>query len=209
MTKRQSVENLKLLDQRLAREDEDRWLSSRYAPGDKRSQMIALYGLNLELAKVRIVVKEPGLGAIRFQWWREAIGEIAEGKPARKHDVVLAVAQAGLSAKMCNGLIDGHEAAYEQDDRSLEPEALLMRAAAALLLPAHAFGVHIETLAPAYAATRRGDTKAEGPPVPKVPAELRPAIAHTVLRFRYATGKRPGPVRKRLAIMRAMLSGRA
>ncbi len=209
MTKRQSEENLKLLDQRLAREDEDRWLSSRYAPGGARSQMVALYGLNLELAKVRIVVKEPGLGAIRFQWWRDAIAEIADGKRARKHDVVMAVAEANLNSKTCIGLIDGHEAAYEQDDRALEPEALLMRAAAAVLVPAHAFGEYIETLAPAYAAARRGDTRAEGPLVPKVPSELRPAIAHTVLRFRYATGKRPGPLRKRLAIMGAMASGRA
>ena len=126
MTKRQSVENLKLLDQRLAREDEDRWLSSRYAPREKRAQMIALYGLNLELAKVRVVVKEPGLGAIRFQWWREAITEIAEGKSARKHDVVSAVSEATLNSKVCFGLIDGHEVAYEQNDRALEPEALLM-----------------------------------------------------------------------------------
>ena len=209
MTKRQSVENLKLLDQRLAREDEDRWLSSRYAPREKRAQMIALYGLNLELAKVRVVVKEPGLGAIRFQWWREAITEIAEGKSARKHDVVSAVSEATLNSKVCFGLIDGHEVAYEQNDRALEPEALLMRAAAALLVPAHMFGEHIEALAPAYAAARQGDTKAEGQPVPKVPTELRPAISHAVLRFSYARGKRPGPLRKRFAIMGAMLSGKA
>jgi len=76
MTKQQSVENLKLLDKRLQREDEDRWLSSRYAGDGVRQKLIALYALNLELAKVHTIVSEPGLGAIRFQWWRDAVGEI-------------------------------------------------------------------------------------------------------------------------------------
>ena len=208
MTKRQTAENLKLLDDRLKREDEDRWLSSRYAPAEARQKLVALYAFNLELAKVRTIVSEPGLGAIRFQWWRDAIGEIAEKKVPRKHDVVLAVAESGLPEKTCLGLIDGHEAAFEQKDRTLEPEGLLMRAGAGFLVPAHSWGEHIEKLAPAYANARLGDSKAIGPILPKVPALLRPAISHAVLRHRYASGKRPGPLRKRFVIMGAMLSGK-
>lgn len=209
MTKRQTAESIKSLDERLQREDEDRWLSSRYAPADVRKRLVALYTLNLELAKVRTIVSEPGLGAIRFQWWRDAISEIAEGNAPRKHDVVLAVAAGDLAKKTCMGLIDGHEAAFEASDRGLEPEGLLMRAAGAMLLPVHAWGQHIEALATAYSAARRGDSAAFGPIVPKVPTLLRPAISHAVLRFTYADGKRPGPLRKRFAIMGAMLSGKA
>ena len=209
MTKRQSKENRKLLDKRLMREDEDRWLSSRYAPVAKRERLVALYGLNLELAKVRIVVSEPGLGAIRFQWWRDAIAEIAEQKSPRKHDVVQAVADANLNTRTCMDLIAGHEVAFDQNDRALEPEALLMRAAAALLLPTHGWGENFDGLASAYAAARRGDSRSVGPIVPKVPTPMRPAISHAVLRFRYAQGKPPGPLRKRVAIAGAMLSGRA
>lgn len=209
MTKRQTAENMKLLDRRLQREDEDRWLSSRYASLEVRQRLVALYALNLELAKVRTLVSEPGLGAIRFQWWRDAIEEIAAGMAPRRHDVVLAVAEAELMPKTCLGLINGHAAAYEARDRNLEPESLLMRAATSKLVPAHAWGKHIDALASAYAAARRGDSAAIGPVVPKVPVLLRPAIAHTVLRFEYAAGKRPGPVRKRFAIMSAMLNGRA
>ena len=108
MTKRQTAENIKLLDKRLQREDEDRWLSSRYAPLEARQKLVALYAFNLELAKVRTIVSEPGLGAIRFQWWRDALEEIAENKPPRKHDVVLSVAGAGLPHKRCLALIAGH-----------------------------------------------------------------------------------------------------
>jgi len=208
MTKQQSAENLKLLDKRLQREDEDRWLSSRYAPDEAREKLVTLYAFNLELAKVRTIVSEPGLGAIRFQWWRDAIEETGAGKPPRQHDVVLALSAAGLPEKTCLDLIDGHEKAFEAKDRSLEPEGLLMRAGAALLVPAHSWGEHIEQLASAYANARFGGSKAIGPILPKVPSMLRPAISHAVLRHRYASGKRPGPVRKRFAIMGAMLSGK-
>lgn len=208
MTKRHSAENWKLLDERLKREDEDRWLSSRYAPVGGRQKLVALYALNLELAKVRTIVSEPGLGAIRFQWWRDAIGEIANGGPPRKHDVVLAVAEIGLPEKTCLGLIDGHEDAFGANDRTREPEGLLMRAGAAMLVPAHSWGRHIETLAPAYANARLGTSKAIGPILPRVPNMLRPAISHAVLRHAYARGKRPGPLGKRFAIMRAMLGGK-
>lgn len=208
MTKRFDEENFRRLDARIKREDEDRWLSSRYAPRNERRRLVALYALNLELAKVRNVVSEPGLGAIRFQWWRDAVGEIHGGGPVRKHDVVEVVASAGIAEKTLQGLIDGHEGAFDASDRGLEPEALLMRAGAALLAPAHSWGEHIMQLAPAYAAARRGDSAATGPVLPLVPTLLRPAIIHAVLRHRYAAGKRPGPFSKRLAIMRAASGGR-
>jgi len=113
-----------------------------------------------------------------------------------------------LPEKTCLGLIDGHETAFEQKDRSLEPEGLLMRASAAFLVPAHSWGEHIQALASAYADARFGESKAIGPILPKVPSMLRPAVSHAVLRHHYASGKRPGPLRKRFAIMRAMASGK-
>ena len=201
-------EKFKLLDERIRREDEDRWLSSRYASKADRKRLIALYALNLELAKVRTIVSEPGIAAIRFQWWRDAAAEIKAGKLPRKHDVVEAVAEAQILEKTMLGLIDGHEAAYEAKDRTLEPEALLMRAAVAMLAPLNSWGENISSLGPAYAATRRGETEAIGPVFAPAPAPLRPAIAHATLRFVYATGEKPGPLKKRFMIMRAMLNGR-
>lgn len=201
-------EKFKLLDARIRREDEDRWLSSRYASKDERRRLIALYALNLELAKVRTIVSEPGIGAIRFQWWRDAAAEIRAGKLPRKHDVVEAVAIANLAEKTILGLIDGHEDAFEANDRALEPEALLMRVAASLLSPIHSWGENISTLGPAYAATRRGDTVETGPVFTPAPMVLRPALAHAALRFNYATGQKPGPFRKRFAVMKAMWTGR-
>jgi 15-cis-phytoene synthase len=58
----------------IAREfDPDRSLSALFAPPGARADLFALYALNAELARVAELVTEPGLGAIRLQWWREAI----------------------------------------------------------------------------------------------------------------------------------------
>ncbi len=208
MTTSLAEEKWKRLSDRLRRDDEDRWLSSRYAPPEARKALVALYAFNLELACVRTAVSEPGIGAIRFRWWRDALAEIARGKPPRQHDVIEAVAETGLSDKTLGGLIDGHEQAFEAGDRTLEPETLLMRAAIGRLTLAHAWGEHIGRLAPAYAAARRGETEETGPVFPKVPQVIRPAVCHSVLRFDYATGRWPGPMAKRVTILRAVLQGR-
>lgn len=200
------------LDARLARTDEDRWISSRYARERDRKALVALYAFNVELARVRRAVSEPTLGAIRFQWWREAVEEIVAGGPVRKHDVAQALAamvQAGAyPAGGLQRLIDGHEDAFEAGDPSLEPEATLMMLAAQVLAPRHGWGEHIQALAPAYAAARRGDSRAFGPILPRVPPEIRPALAHARLRDVYSQGKLPGRLARRLIVLRAMLSGK-
>jgi len=207
-----SQEDWKRLDARLARQDEDRWISSRYAARPERRALVALYSLNVELARVRTAVSEPTLGAIRFQWWREALEEIAAGAVVRKHDVAQALASCVGRAHYCTDalqrLVDGHEAAFEAGDRSLEPEALLMAIAARVLAPTHDWGQRIRELAPAYGALRRGETQAFGPVLPKVPATIRPALAHARLRRAYMTGKTPGRLVRRWVVLRAMTSGR-
>ena len=53
--------------------DPDRYLSTLYAPEDKRRSLFALYGFNAEIASVRDRIREPMAGEIRLQWWRDAI----------------------------------------------------------------------------------------------------------------------------------------
>ena len=200
------------LDRLIKRVDLDRWLSSRYAPPAARRALVALYALNYELVRVRGAVSEPALGAIRYQWWRDALEELAAGTPPRRHDVALAAAeliQAGHhTAEGLLRLVDGHEDAFECADRSREPEATLMMMAARILAPAHGWGPNIQELAPAFAAARRGPTKAYGPVVPTVPGPIRPAIAHACLREPYARGREPGELGRRIRVFRAMVTGR-
>jgi phytoene synthase len=83
------------LDARVRQLDPDRWLASRFiADEEARADVIALYGLNIELSRAAEVASQPLVGEMRLAWWREAIEEIFEGRPVRRHPGALALAQA-------------------------------------------------------------------------------------------------------------------
>ncbi len=73
--------------------DHGRWLCSLFAPEAARRDLWALLAFNAEIARTREVVREPMLGQIRLQWWREAIAE-AYGGQARAHQVMAPLADA-------------------------------------------------------------------------------------------------------------------
>lgn len=198
------------VDDIVRRIDEERWLSSRYAPQKARDSLIALYALNFELARIRVQVTEAGLAAIRFQWWRDAIGGAYEDKQIDSVDVIRAEMRDGtFRLSDLTRLIDRHEAAYEAKDRRLEPEPAMARMAAYILVPSHGWGKGIEMLAGHWAALRRGEKIGPGPVLEKAPSGIRPAVAHFRLRYIWAQD-RPGPGRlvTRWQILRAVMTGR-
>jgi phytoene synthase len=95
---------------RIARSgDPDRTLAALFAPRESRADLFALYAFNVELARIAEQVSEPELGAIRLQWWREAIPRAAKGE-ATGHPVADALgatlAQRKLSPSRIEALID-------------------------------------------------------------------------------------------------------
>jgi len=67
---------------RIAREgDPDRAIAPLFAPREARADLLTLIAFNVELARIAEQVREPGLGAIRLQWWREALERAAKGEP--------------------------------------------------------------------------------------------------------------------------------
>jgi 15-cis-phytoene synthase len=88
------------------RDDRDRWLAGLFLPSRLRPHVNALYAFSLEIARVRQLVSEPGLGEIRFQWWREVLA--GHGEPA--HPVAAALvdtmARCGLPRESFLGLVD-------------------------------------------------------------------------------------------------------
>ena len=95
---------------RIARSgDPDRALAALFAPREGRADLLALYAFNVELARTAEQVSEPELGAIRLQWWREAIPRAAQGE-ATGHPVADALGEAqrrhALSAGKLAGLIE-------------------------------------------------------------------------------------------------------
>lgn len=68
--------------------DRDRFQTALFAPAGKREALFALYAFNYEIARVRETVREPMLGQIRLQWWREAVDAAYGDAPPRRHEVV-------------------------------------------------------------------------------------------------------------------------
>ena len=107
-------------EDQVRRYDRDRYLSVLFAPVDRRTDLLALYAFNLEIAKTRETVSEAMLGRIRLQWWREAIDGIYAGTP-RHHQIVQALAAGvtrhALPREPFDRLIDARE--LDLEDRPI------------------------------------------------------------------------------------------
>jgi len=77
--------------------DKDHYLASLFAPADRRPYLLALYAFALEIARVKMLVKEPMAGAIRLQWWHEAVTGLRAGEAAAS-PVMIALQDAALQA---------------------------------------------------------------------------------------------------------------
>lgn len=95
------------------RADPDRFRAVMAAPPAARSVLFALAALTVEVARAPWVASEPMIAEMRLQWWRDALAEIAEGAPARRHEVVTPLARV-LSPQMAK-LLDGAVAARRWD----------------------------------------------------------------------------------------------
>lgn len=107
----------------LRRQDPERYLTALFAPAARRPALFALYAFNLELARARESVREPLMGRMRLQWWRDTLSDIFAGQP-RAHEVVrplaAAIAAHGLDRALLDRLVD----AREQDMESEPPADL-------------------------------------------------------------------------------------
>jgi hypothetical protein len=74
------------------RADPLRFRAAMAAPVPARRILFPLYAFNVEVARAPWVTEEAMIAEMRLQWWRDALEEIAEGKPLRKHEVVDALA---------------------------------------------------------------------------------------------------------------------
>jgi len=227
------------LDTLAQRADPDRWLASRFIPDpDQRADVVALYALDHELARVPHVVTEALMAEIRLTWWREQLEALLARRGVPGHPVLVAlakvVARRNLAAEPLLAMV---EARFE--DIEAQPFADLAA------LQAYADGVSGAPLALALAVLGHGDaaalrpaalawtvarlfqsaperlSKIEGahaqaltalgrarPAVAALPVAAFPAAAHLTLAGPYLKGRAPGDVEKRLRLLGATLSGR-
>jgi phytoene synthase len=70
--------------------DKDRFLATLFAPAEHRGALHALYAFNVEIARVREVVREPLAGEIRLQWWTDVLRGAGRGE-VEAHPVAAAL----------------------------------------------------------------------------------------------------------------------
>ena len=94
------------LAERVARGDPERWRSAMTAPPPARPGLMALYAFNLEIARAPWVASEPMLAEIRLRWWADALAEVYDGRPPRRHEVVEPLAATVVAADLPRRLFD-------------------------------------------------------------------------------------------------------
>lgn len=73
--------------------DRGRLLAAQFTPALARSGVLALLAFNAELGAVSWRAREPLIARIRFQWWRDNLAAVCEGRPP-KHAAAEALAEA-------------------------------------------------------------------------------------------------------------------
>ena len=67
--------------------DPDRFSAVMASPLPARRVLFPLYAFNVEVSRAPWVTQETMIAEMRLQWWRDALEEIAQGKPVRRHEV--------------------------------------------------------------------------------------------------------------------------
>ncbi len=118
---------LQTLAEEVRAHDRDRFQCALFAPPATRDALFALYEFNFEIARIREVTREPLLGRMRLQWWRDALDEIYSDVTPRRHVVVQPLAHAihdhTLTRAYFDRLLDARERDME-DEPPPSPAAL-------------------------------------------------------------------------------------
>jgi phytoene synthase len=93
----------------LRQHDRDQWLATLFVPAMHRAAVQALYAFDVELRRVRRIVRDTLPGEVRLQWWRDLIGGEARGGAAGNPVAAAleaAIARYGLPRAALERLVD-------------------------------------------------------------------------------------------------------
>ncbi len=103
----------------VSRGDPDRFLAAMSVPPDVRARLLPLYAFNLELARAPWVAREPLVARMRLQFWHDVLDEIADGKPARAHEVATplaeVIAETGLPVAVLHQMVEARVTDIDRD----------------------------------------------------------------------------------------------
>ena len=82
VAKHASLPNAAIVREEARHLDHDRYLAALLAPAPARDALMTVAAFHGEIARIPTSVREPAMGAIRLQWWRDALGGAAAAAPA-------------------------------------------------------------------------------------------------------------------------------
>jgi phytoene synthase len=124
--------------------DLPRYYATLFSPAALRPDLLAIYGLAAEIARVPDQVREPALGEIRLAWWRDslagAVGAGGSGAPAlsaaaaaiMRHRLPIAPFEALIEARSADLYSDLPATLNDLEGRLGETESALFQLAAIL-----------------------------------------------------------------------------
>ena len=95
--------------------DGDLFLCHLFTPEQMRTDMLTLYSIYADSARIASIVSEPMLGAIRYQWWREII----DGKHVDTAPVSGFLETSSLSRNLLHDMINAREALFDNENPTL------------------------------------------------------------------------------------------
>ena len=92
------------------RGDPDRFLAAMAAPPKARAVLMALYAVNIEVARAPWASQEPLIARMRLQWWRDALDAIEAGKPVQGGEAATALAALpNVDIAALRGIVEARE----------------------------------------------------------------------------------------------------
>jgi phytoene/squalene synthetase len=113
------------IEQAVAGGDPDRMAAAFFAPRSVRPDLMALYAFNLEMSRVRDVVREPLAGQMRFAWWRDQMNRSVDGKALETpvgRSLAGAISRHALPLELIHGLIDARSSELSEAPFASEAE---------------------------------------------------------------------------------------
>jgi len=89
--------------------DNDKYLALLFAPKAKKNQLAALFNFHYQVSQIPLEVSEPIVGMVKFQWWRDVLAEVKQGKPPRPHPVLLGLQNSNVNYDRLGIVLDNYE----------------------------------------------------------------------------------------------------
>lgn len=130
--------------------DFERYAATLFTAPEPRRALLAVFGFNIEVARIREQISQPLAGEIRLQWWTDLLAGMAHGDAAGNPvaaELMQAIERHTLSREALDRIVDAHRFDLYDEPMSTmaELETYLQNTASALFgVSAHILGGDVQ-----------------------------------------------------------------